>query len=155
MRSRVEEQEKHGRRDPTTATPPTGGRQANPEVPAKARRRRFTAEYKRRIVREAAGCTLPGQIGELLRREGLYASHLRTWRRQSATGELAALAPRKRGRKPDPDRQAARELEKQKRENQQLREQLRKAEIIISVQKKLSEILGIDLPSPDEIGRQG
>src|SRR5438445_7151269 len=72
------------------------------EVTAKATRRRFTVEYKRKIVREADACTAPGAIGALLRREGLYSSLLVEWRRARGRGELAALAPKKRGRKPTP-----------------------------------------------------
>src|SRR5918996_3657320 len=84
------------------------------QVVAKPRRRTYTAEYKRRILREADACTTPGAIGALLRREGLYSSHLVEWRRAQARGELAALSPKKRGRKPrtvDPRERKIAELE--------------------------------------------
>lgn len=118
----------------------------NPEVPAKANRRRFTAEYKLRILQEADQC-MHGDQGALLRREGLYSSHLRIWRDQRDRGQLEGLAPRKRGRKgPDPLLQRMAELEK---ENARLKDRLHKAEIIIDVQKKVSGLLGIPLRSPD------
>jgi transposase-like protein len=109
-------------------------------------RRRFTAEYKLRILREADLCTEPGQVGALLRREGLYSSHLTNWRQQRDRGSFAALAPKRRGRKPSPDVRLAAENERLTRENQRLTAKLRQAETIIEVQKKLSEILGVPLP---------
>jgi transposase len=117
--------------------------EANTEVVVRPTRRRFSAEYKVRILAEADQCA-NGQVGGLLRREGLYASHLTTWRRQRAAGQLAALAPRKRGRKPDP--QAA-ELARLQRENAKLQGQLHRAELIIEAQKKLLVLL--DQPIPD------
>lgn len=110
-----------------------------PEVSEKPVRRRFTAEYKAGILDEAEGCTEPGQLGELLRREGLYSSYLSNWRRQREEG----LAPKRRGRKPIPNKKEREELERLRRENQRLTEQLRQAQIIIDVQKKVSEMLGI------------
>jgi transposase-like protein len=115
-------------------------------------RRRFTAEYKIRIVREADRCTEPGQLGALLRREGLYSSHLSTWRQQREEGTLAGLAPKRRGPKPNPDAPLIAENERLKRENQRLTAKLRQAEAIIEVQKKLSEVLGIPLPPPEGNG---
>jgi transposase-like protein len=112
-------------------------------------RRRFTAEYKLRILREADRCTQLGQVGALLRREGLYSSHLTTWRQQREAGTLAGLAPKRRGRKASPDAPLVADNERLKRENQRLTEKLRQAETIIEVQKKLSELLGIPLPPPD------
>ena len=113
----------------------------DPEVVPKAKRRQFTAQYKLRIVREADACTELGQIGELLRREGLYSSHLSKWRQQRARGQLQGLAPKKRGRKSqDP---SAAELAQLRRENERLRVQLEQAEIIIDVQKKLAKLLGL------------
>ena len=116
-------------------------------------RRRFTAEYKLRVLREADGCTEPGQLGALLRREGLYSSHLTAWRQQRDQGTLAGLAPKQRGRKASPDAPLVAENERLKRENQRLTAKLRQAETIIEVQKKLSEILGIPLP-PQSNGRE-
>jgi len=110
----------------------------DPEVEPKAKRRTFTAEYKLRILAEADGCTEPGQVGALLRREGLYSSHLTTWRRQRESGGLARLAPQKRGRKKD--EQAAEHAEL-RRENERLRKQLEQAELIIAAQKKLAQAL--------------
>ena len=118
----------------------------DPEVPEKARRRRFTAQYKLGILEEVEQCTQPGEIGAILRREGLYSSHLSKWRQQREAGALAGLTPKKRGRKPRPvDRQAHRVAELE-RENARLREKLEKAETIIEVQKKLSQLLA----SPQE-----
>lgn len=110
------------------------------EVVAKAQRRQYTAEYKLRILREVEACQGSGEIGALLRREGLYSSNLTNWRRQRGSGELDGLSAHKRGPKVDP--QAA-ELARLKRENERLQERLRKAELIIEVQKKVSQLLGI------------
>jgi transposase-like protein len=115
----------------------------NPEVMPKAKRRTFTAGYKSWVLEEADKCReQPGQIGRLLRREGLYSSHLTTWRRQREAGELAGLAPRKRGRKANKE---SAEISRLQRENNRLERQLEQAELIIEAQKKLSEILGITL----------
>lgn len=115
----------------------------NPEVPEKAKRRRFDAAYKLRILEEAERCSEPGQVGELLRREGLYSSHLTTWRKQRDEGALQGLGSKKRGRKPKRKDPMALEVERLRRENQRLSERLRQAETIIEVQKKVSEMLGI------------
>jgi transposase len=113
----------------------------DPEVVPKAKRRQFNAKYKLRILEEADRCTERGQIGELLRREGLYSSHLSKWRQQRARGQLQGLAPKKRGRKSqDP---SVAELARLRRENERLRVQLEQAEIIIDVQKKLAQLLGL------------
>ena len=112
----------------------------DPEVLAKAQRRQYSAEYKRRILQEYEACTGLGEKGALLRREGLYSSHLTTWRRQRERGELEGLAPQKRGPKADP--QAA-ELARLQRENERLHKRLEQAELIIEVQKKVSQILGM------------
>jgi transposase len=116
----------------------------DPEVPEKAKRRRFSAEYKLATLHEADRCTEPGQIGALLRRERLYSSHLVDWRRQRDTGALEALA-RKRGPKPaDPARV---EVERLRRAN----ERLAQAEKIIEIQGKVSELLGLPLdPASDD-----
>ena len=124
-------------------TPPS------PEVLERAVRRRFTVEYKLRILAEADACSEPGMLGELLRREGLYSSHLLTWRRQRDEGALAGLTPKRRGRKAKPKNPLADENRRFRRENERLKEQLRQAELIIDVQKKVSEMLNIPLKSPD------
>jgi transposase len=110
----------------------------DPEVVVKAQRRHFTAEYKQRILQEADACTQWGQVGALLRREGLYSSHLNTWRHQRQRGERQGLTPAKRGRKADP--QAA-EITRLQRETVRLKAQLERAELIIDVQKKFAKIL--------------
>ena len=113
----------------------------DPEVVPKAKRRKFTAEYKRRILEEADNCTEAGQIGALLRREGLYSSHLTTWRRQRDQGVVKGLSPRKRGRKRKDELE--REVARLQRENERLQANLEQAETIIDVQKKLSRLLGL------------
>jgi len=113
----------------------------DPEVVPKAKRRKFSAEYKRRILEEADNCTEPGQIGALLRREGLYSSHLSTWRRQRDRGLVQALGPKKRGRKRRDELE--REVVRLQRENERLQASLEQAETIIEVQKKLSRLLGL------------
>jgi transposase-like protein len=112
----------------------------DPEVVVKAQRRHFSAEYKRRVLQEADACTQRGEVGALLRREGLYSSHLNTWRQQRARGELQGLTAAKRGRKADP--QAA-ETARLLRETERLKAQLARAELIIEVQKKVSQLLGL------------
>ena len=121
----------------------------DPEVVADAKRRTFTAECKLRILAEAdAAAAQPGAIGALLRREGLYSSHLVTWRRERQAGILKGLTPHKRGpkRKRSPQDE---EMQKLRRENQRLTEELRKAEIVIDVQKKVGALLGWPLPKAD------
>jgi len=117
------------------------------EVPEKPVRRRFDAAYKQRIVEEADGCSQPGELGLLLRREGLYSSQLSTWRRQRDEGVLAGLSSKRRGRKAKKKDAAALENERLRRENERLAQRLKQAETIIEVQKKVSEMLGIALPS--------
>lgn len=125
----------------------------NPEVdPPKPRRRQFTAEYKRRILDEASRCTGEGEIGKLLRREGLYSSLLTDWRRQLELATATALAPKKRGRKVRPEDELLRRNAQLEKENKRLEERLHQAEIIIEVQKKLSQILGIPLKTPETEG---
>lgn len=124
---------------------------ADPEVPEKARRRRFTAEYKLRVLEQADACTEPGQIGELLRREGLYSSHLSAWRKQRREGSLRGLRPRKRGRKARPKNPLAKRVAELEREKRTLKERVRKAEAIIDLQKKVAEILGEPLATPEDI----
>jgi transposase len=123
--------------------------QAKPEteVVAKAQRRRFTAEYKRRIVREADRCTTTGAIGALLRREGLYSSYLTTWRAARDRGELEGLAPKQRGPKvvaPDPRDKT---IAEQEREIGKWRKRAERAEALVEVQKKVAALLGTPLDS--------
>jgi len=118
---------------PTTTLP-------DPEVRPKAKHRHFAAEYKKRILDEADACTTSTQRGALVRREGLYSSHLTMWRRQRAQGILDGLAPKKRGGKPEP---LALENAQLRLKNQRLEEQLQRAELIIEVQKKISQLLGL------------
>ena len=113
------------------------------EIPEKAQRRRFNAQYKAAILAEADRCGKAGELGALLRREGLYSSHLSNWRRQRREGALRGLA-QKRGAKPKKTAEQ-RELERLRRENVRLRRKLTHAEKVIEVQKKLSEVLGIPL----------
>ena len=114
------------------------------EVMAKATRRRFTTDYKRKIVREADACTTPGAIGELLRREGLYSSHLTTWRAARERGELTG-APKKRGpvrRVVDPRDKRIAELE---RERTRWQKRAERAEALIELQKQVAALLGTPL----------
>ena len=132
--------------DPSTVS--TTGKESlsrvDPEVKVKPERRRFTAEYKLRILKEADNCTGPRQIGALLRREGLYSSNLTQWRLQRAEGVLQALTPRKRGPKVDP---LAEENAALRQRVDRLEAELKRAETIIEVQKKVSELLGLSGPS--------
>ena len=121
----------------------------NPEVLEKPLRRRFTAEYKLRILTAVDALTDSGQIGALLRREGLYSSHLTTWRRQREAGTIEALRPKKRGRRGRRRDPVMQENEQLRRENEQLARRLQKAETIIEIQKKISELLGIPLSPPE------
>ena len=118
------------------------------EVPARPRRRQFPAEYKLRILQEADGCRAPGEVGALLRREGLYSSHLTEWRRARREGALGALG-RRRGPKGRPRDAASRENERLKQENAKLRRRLEQAEAIIEIQKKVSDMLQIPLSPPE------
>lgn len=117
----------------------------DPEVPTTRPRRRFSAAYKLRILREIDTCAGTGEIGALLRREGLYHSNIQTWRRQLEEGVLAGLSPRKRGRKLKPINPMAKKVAELERQNKKLQKQLKQAETIIEVQKKISELLGIPL----------
>lgn len=135
------------------ATVDSGARAArsglDPEVTERAKRRRFTAEYKLRILREADACKGDGDLGALLRREGLYSSHLATWRRQRDQLAAAGLKARKRGPKPTRVDPRVKRLE---RENARLKQQLEQAETIIDFQKKLSKLLGVSLKPPSNYG---
>ena len=123
----------------------------DPEVVAKAQRRQFSADYKKRIRAEAEAAQQPGAIGAMLRREGLYSSHLTHWRQQSQQAMCSALAPHRRGPKPkhDPLFEEVRQL---KQENSRLTDRLARAELIIDVQKKVSQLLGIPMPATNNDG---
>ena len=124
----------------------------DPEVLAQPKRRRFTPAYKARIVEEAMACTERGQIGALLRREGLYSSALTLWRRQYQSGALQALKDDKRGRKPTRDARDQ-ELERLRSEVERLNKKLGQAELIIDIQKKVAALFGnpIETPANNEI----
>jgi len=144
-----------------TGVPPTtaaaagaasnGHKRPDPAVPEKPVRRRFTAEYKARILQEADRLTQPGQLGALLRREGLYSSNLCVWRKQRDEAALTGLVPKRRGRKPDLNAPLVAENQRLVREVARLHRRLRRTEVILDVQKKLSEILGIELAPNDYV----
>ena len=125
-------------------------RAVDPEVLEKPKRRRFSAEYKLRILQEAERCKESGQLGALLRREGLYSSNLATWRRQFERGALSGLAAKKRGRKTKPIDPRDRRIRELERENERLSRRLVQAETIIEFQKKVSDLLGISLLRDDD-----
>lgn len=114
----------------------------DPEVPAKIQRRRFTAEYRLRILKQADACQKPGELGALLRREGLYSSLLTNWRRQREQGALQEMRGRRRGPKPRLVDPRVKQLEA---ENARLQRKLQRADTIITLQKQVAEILGIPL----------
>jgi transposase-like protein len=147
--------ETQGARRATGVSPARGAveraRAGDPEVPAKAKRRQFTPEYKLRIVREAAAAKTPGEIGALLRREGLYSSHLADWRRQRERGELVGLSA-KRGRKAEPVNPLAKRVAELEREKRRLERKLEQAELLLDIQKKASRLLEIPLRSQDDDG---
>jgi hypothetical protein len=120
----------------------------DPEVAATGKRRQFSGAEKRRILSAADRCAKPGELGALLRREGIYSSMLATWRKQRAQAEEAALQARQRGRKADPVLAETRKLEQLQRDNDRLRRRLAEAHTVIEVQKKLCTLLG--LPTADE-----
>ena len=124
-----------GGRDLSDFSPP------DPEVTEKKRHRKFTAKYKIQIPDAVDDCSEPGQIGALLRREGLYSSHLTRWRSQREKGVLKATEPNKRGCRGKEKNPLAKELTRLEHENRVLKEKLRKAEIIIDVQKKISDLM--------------
>ncbi len=130
-----------------TGAGPDAPPRVDAEVAAKAKRRAFTAEYKKRILAEADAATEPGAIGALLRREGLYSSHLTTWRQERADGINQAFS-RKRGPKIRRD-VTAEENARLRRQNERLTEELRKAHLIIDVQKKVAALLGRPIQTPD------
>jgi transposase-like protein len=129
-----------------------GGREAprpNPEVLARAKRRTYTGEYKLQVLAEADAARRSGEIGAVLRRHGLYSSHLTKWRQERKSGILAGLGPRKRGPKSKASPLTA-ENQKLRRDNERLTDRLRKAELVIDVQKKVAMLLGIPLAGSEE-----
>ena len=122
----------------------------DPEVKATPRRS-FSAQDKLRILEEADACTEPGEVGALVRREGIYFSYLTRWRRARDRGQLDGLKSKKRGPKKSVDQALAEENAALRRENERLRARLQQAETIIDVQKKLSEILGVEMPAQENI----
>jgi transposase-like protein len=128
-------------------------RPVDPEVLEKPLRRRFNAQYKLRVLEEADSCAEgSGQLGTLLRREGLYSSNLTTWRRQRERGVLEALTPKKRGRKAKPEDPRDRRIRELERQAEGLQRRLKQAETIIEFQKKVCEILGIPLKGEETPG---
>ena len=123
----------------------------DPEVLEKPERRQFSAAYKLQILQETDSCEA-GQIGAILRREGLYSSHLTCWRRQRQQGQMAALTEHKRGRRPEPVNPLAAEVERLRRENQQLLKRMEQLELLVDIQKKTSRILGITLEMSEDDG---
>lgn len=125
-------------------------REVDPEVTPRAKRRTFAVADKQRIVREANHCIKPGEIGALMRREGIYSSMLASWRTQQACTERAALSPTRRGPKPAANLAEQRELKQLSGENARLRSELKRAQIIIDVQKKLCTLLGLPMADSGE-----
>ena len=125
----------------------------DPEVVPLAQRRRFSAGEKLRILEEADACTKPGELGALVRREGIYSSYLSRWRRARDRGQLDALGPGKRGRKPLSGAALAREGTKLRRDKERLQARLDQAEAIIELQKKLSQLLGPSVKDDESNGR--
>ena len=123
---------------------------AETEVVVKAARRRFTAAEKLRVLSDADLCTKPGELGALLRREGLYSSHLATWRAARRRGELAGLSPRARGPKAKPVDPRDKKIAELERETRRLQSRLERAEGLIAVQKKVAQILGLPLESDEQ-----
>jgi len=119
------------------------------EVVTKTKRRTFTAKYKRDIISQASACQKPGELGELLRRKGLYSSHLSSWRRELEQGDLARLAPKKRGPKVTPPTAAEIENRQLRSENAKLTVRAERAEMLVEIQKKLSTLLGLEMPKRD------
>jgi transposase-like protein len=120
------------------------------EVSSKARRRRFTAKYKLKVLKEVEACTKPGEIGALLRREGLYSSNLVEWRRALERGALSALTPKRRGPAPKVPHPLERKVAELEREVVRATRRAERAEGLVALQKKVSDLLGIQLPKPDE-----
>ena len=121
----------------------------DPEVEPRAKRRRFSKAEQRRILQEADACSEPGQVGALLRREGIYASYLSDWRREREKSQLSVQSGQRRGRQPD---EQAAELVRLRQENEQLKAQVAQAELIITAQKKLAQVLEQTLTLNKDVG---
>jgi transposase len=141
--SRASQGARRASEDARESAPPPLGPVNSSEVVPRARRRTFTNADKRRILQEADRCTKPGEVGALMRREGVYSSSLSNWRRQRQTADLAALAPQKRGPKPDLARIDAQQIAQLTRERDRLRVELDKAQLVIEVQKKVTALLDL------------
>lgn len=126
------------------------GRAPDPEVVATAKRRRFSSREKRQILAEADACKKPGELGALLRRKRIYSSMLATWRKQRDQAAEEALAPRRRGRKPDPKSAERERIAQLERKAARLERELAQARLIIDVQKKVSALLGIPMADPTD-----
>lgn len=132
--------------DATETAAPALPPEADMQVIGRAERRRFSSADKRRILAAADRCTRPGEIGALMRREGVYSSSLSTWRRQREAADLAALAPQKRGPKEDPHRAETQHIAQLTRDNQRLQARLDNALLVIEVQKKVAALIGLAIP---------
>lgn len=130
---------------PNEGEEPKAAESPDTEVKGKARRRNFSVSYKVKILNEADACANGREVGALLRREGLYHSHLSDWRKQRDQGALEGLKPKKRGRKRKPEDPSAKKLKQLEAENRKLKKKLERAELMLDVQKKASEFLGITL----------
>ena len=130
------------------------GQTERPDSEVKTPYRRFSAKEKLRILEEAEACTEPGEIGALVRREGIYSSYLSRWRRARDRGQLDGLSGKKRGPKKAVDQELVEENAALRRENERLRGRLKQAETIIEVQKKLSQMLGLETPAQESTERE-
>ncbi len=137
--------------DAPGSAPPVSPPSAYSEVLPRARRRTFSNADKRRILQAADNCTKPGEIGALMRREGVYSSSLSTWRRQREAADLAALAPVKRGPKADPHRAESLHIAQLTRERDNFKLRLDKALLVIDVQKKLAALLGNSMDTTGDL----
>lgn len=139
-----------GARRASEGAAPTAGRAPDPEVVATARRRRFSASEKRRLLAEADLCKKPGELGAFMRRERLYSSMLSSWRKQRDQAAEGALAPQRRGRKADPARPERERIAQLEREKARLERELAQARLIIDVQKKVAALLGMPMADPTD-----
>lgn len=142
-------EEELGARTSSSGVSTARGTERDVEVVAKAQRRRFSAEYKRRVLRDAEACRRPGEVSALLRREGLYSSHLAAWRAARERGELAARGAPRRGPKPVPSDPRQKRIAELERELRRAQARAERAEALVEVQKKLAELLGLELPASD------